>query len=187
MQQQHLSQLNGLKPLLNQVMLPAHAQTSSPTQGTYATNASLGLKFNREIGGFEETQFALLDMLISPANAGDEGARNYCGQGGGGAGGDSTLFVRINADMTVDLALDALNRSTSSVCGVVTTLSGNAIADADIQLGTDDYYYVRLTGMVANGTQVTGNYETVTTNSSNDSDPRVPATGNEYCTGSFYS
>ena len=173
------------KPVLDQVLLPAHAQMSSPTQGTYATTASLGLNFNRDTDGFAETQYALLDMLVSPVNAGHPAAINFCGQDDADAISDATLFIRINANMSVDLAIDSLDLSTPSVCGAVSNLTGNTIDDVDIRLSTGDFYYVRLSGMVAMGTEVTGSYETVTTNSNNENDPRVPATDDEFCTGSF--
>jgi len=173
------------KPVLDQVILPSHAQTSMPAiTGTFATGAELGLKLDfqnfNNTEQFAQKEYDLLDKLIntviSPAEAGTTdglfAAEAFCGQTDSGSS-DSTLFIRINESGMVELALNELTGSDPNVCTSTSTIAGTTIADADIQISNrfvtsvDDAnveetaFFVRLTNMVASASQVTGNYATM--------------------------
>ena len=168
-------------PVVNMVMTPAHAQTSvvvAPTivPGVYSTASPLAIAPASSTSG---PQFALLDMLISPANA-QTVSRGHliddicASEDDATTPGMSNLHIRVNANMTVDIAVDSLNDG-GDACGnfggIVSVVSGTSIPDTQIQL--DDDEFVRLTNMmiVADG-QISGNYS-----ADNDNDSE--------CSGSF--
>ncbi len=167
-------------PVVNMVVTPAHAQTSvtapSIVPGVYSTSSPLAIAPASSTSG---PQFALLDMLISSANA-QTVARGHliddiCATDDDATTpGMSNLHIRVNADMTVDIAVDSLNDAgiaCGNFGGIVSVLNGTTIPDTQIQL--DDDEFVRLTNMmiVADG-QISGNYS-----ADNDNDSE--------CSGSF--
>jgi len=178
------------KPVLDQVMLPAHAEMSGVAAGTYVTGSPLSLNFNQKKPDFAEEQYALLDALISPAHAGHAGARNFCGTDNDAiddddAGGNSDLYIRINENLTVDIVIDAVsNNSSVKACGGSSTISGIDIADTDVQISSDDDFYVRLTNMVVAANQVTGNYQTVGSQDGGSIGPMLD-NDNLECSGTF--
>lgn len=180
------------KPILNQVMLPAHAQTSDVViMGTFSSGATLGLRRPNQVQGFASTQYALLDALIPTAKAGHPGARAFCGTDNEGDGvSDSKIYFDIDDAGNVQIAIDSLDESQGSVCGITSTLTDTRIANADIRIATFDHYWVRLTNMVASATEITGDYATAqAADQDNDDGPRVPGDGTDdeetFCTGSF--
>jgi hypothetical protein len=193
-----------IKPALNHVVLPAHAQMSEemeedPITGVFSSEATLGLTFPQQSKGFAGRQYDLLNALVSQAHAGQGSASAFCGSDG--PNGDSTIFFSIDDEGMVEIAIDSLNNSAPSTCGNTTTLSGTMIADVDIQISesfNDNNpvadYFVRLTNMVASASEVTGNYVTVFrdqdggNNSDNfdDGDPIIEVgDGASACDGSF--
>ena len=153
-------------PVVDMVVTPAHAQTSvveDPTpmiqQGVYSTTTplSLFLPSHKRTG----PQFALLDMLISPAQA-DHLVADICASDDDDAStpGNSNLHFRVNADMTVDVAVDSLNDD-DGACGnfgsVVSVANGMTIPNTQIQMDDDEFVF--LTNIVAiSATEITGNY-----------------------------
>lgn len=151
-------------PVVDAVITPAHAQTSddppAPTiqQGVYGTTSPLSLFLPRQKRSGQ--QFALLDMLISPAQA-DHLVGDICATDDGATTpGSSNLFFRVNADMSVDVAVDSLNDD-NIACGnfgnIATVVGGNSISNTQIQMDDDEFVF--LTNIVAiSDTQITGNY-----------------------------
>lgn len=185
------------KPVLNKVLLPAHAQMSVMT-GNFATAAPVALDLKRVPSnqGFAEEQFALLNSLIAPAHAGHPGARDFCGAGDDGSyvPGGANIYFRINEDMTVDCAIDGLdgNDSPGEVCGAQTMISDGQIADVDIQISSNNDFFVSLSNIVLAANEITGNYITTTpgggsggdTDSGGAIEP-VQGSDGEACNGTF--
>lgn len=106
-------------PVMNMVATPAHAQTSAATivPGTYSTASPIALAPRSNRSG---PQFALLDVLISPANA-NHFTQNFCGTSDDDSvaePGTSHLHIRVNEDMTVDVSIDSVggDDGTSTTC-----------------------------------------------------------------------
>ena len=176
------------KPVLNQVILPSHAQTSTAIVGDFGTTNAVALNFNQSNSEFAKTQYTLLNLLVAPAMATHGTIRGVCGNNGdgddsGGVNGGSRIYIRINADMSVDLAIDSLTSddSVSDVCGATSTLTGTNIADTTISVNKgelDDNAPTRdviLSNMIASATEVNGDYATTGTE---DDDSGV-------CSGTF--
>lgn len=194
-----------VKPVLDQVVLPAHAQTSQPDPivGVFSSGATLGLELpdmRSPTDGFAKQQYELLEALIEPAHASAAAATNFCGNGDDDTGGDSTVFFNILANQTVEVALDSLDRSyPTGICGNTTTIVGSNIADVDIQISTQFIsdgpdlpdYFVRFTNMQASETEITGNYQVVGRLGDDDSPPNsddpvvVISEGSASCSGTF--
>ncbi len=104
-------------PVLNSVLTPAHAQTSTPpsiVSGVYASNAPIAL--NLRDTSEQGSQYALLDMLIAPAQAQSyipEICENFDGPIDSMDTGNSTLYIRVNEDQSVDFAIDSLGAGDS--------------------------------------------------------------------------
>lgn len=169
-------------PVLNTVLTPAHAQTSNPPSivtGVYASIAPIAL--NLRDTSEQGSQYALLDMLIAPAQAQSyipEICENFDGPTDSMDTGNSTLYIRVNEDLSVDFAIDSLgvgDAGSRPPCGSFAEVSvdsdGSAIPDAAITL--DLFEAVRLSNMVASGeNEISGQYEVVDF-------------GGEACAGSF--
>lgn len=164
-------------PVIESVMLPAHATTSvvagavALTPGVFGTTTPLAISpaRNQRFG----PQFALLDQLIPAANAGHLIDDICASDDDSTTPGMSNVYLRINADMSVDAAVDSLNDD-NSACqnfGSVVTATATTIPDITIQL--DDDEFVRLTNMFAtSNSSITGMYT-----ADNDNSPE--------CGGSF--
>ena len=96
------------KPMLNQVVLPGHAEmtTTVVTPGVYTSSRVLALNLPTFDPGFAPKQFALLDSLVSPLHASHSNAQLFCGNtdddynGDDGVVGNSRVYIRINEDMS---------------------------------------------------------------------------------------
>ena len=192
------------KPVLNQVILPSHAQTSMAITGDFGTANAIALNFKHKPNGFADAQYALLDLLVTPAHADHNTIAGFCGNNddnanADGVNGGSKIYIRINPDMTVDLAIDSLisDDSVADVCGTTSTLTGTAIADADVQINGGDEdnepKIVTLRNMVVSETEVTGDYATMNIDDDNSdcggsftaaAGVGFPASVNNSCVGS---
>lgn len=156
-------------PVMDMVVTPAHAQTSMAepmlVAGVYATAAPIAIFRSATRSA---PQYALLDALISPASA-SHLVEDICGNPGSSdemsSPGMSNIYVRINDDMTVDIAVDGLGIGSDSdatgACGnfgsVVSVVDGTTIPDVAIQLDSDEFVY--LTNMqLAGEDEISGNY-----------------------------
>ena len=179
---------NWTKPVVDSILLPAHAQTSAVIGGVY-TAAAVGITLSpkkMKTG----VQYALLDTLISPANAqvvfdgskpDSHIVRGLCGVDANtdddGDGDDTiplsspaTITFRVNANDSVDVAVTADSISdddTDPNCsGATTIISGTMIQDVTVQLDADEF--IALTNMVATATEISGDWSTVFTSDDDD-------------------
>ncbi len=155
-------------PVLNTVLTPAHAQTSTPptiVTGVYASIAPLAL--NVQGTSEQGTQYALLDLLIAPAEAQSYIPEICETDSSTDDAGNSTLYINVKEDLTVDFAIDSLGFGDSGSrppCGSFGSVSmnsdGSSIPDAVIPLRDDEQ--VRLFGMAPSGEgEISGMYEVV--------------------------
>jgi len=146
------------KPVINSVLLPAHATTSMPQGDFIAADVMPITLLNDQINS---VQYALLNTLISPANA-DHIIRGTCDTDGDAddANGLISIHFRITGtDVEIALSVGDSDEITLTNCsGGTSTLSAtNMIADVpniDITNGTN----ISLTNMQATATQVTGTW-----------------------------
>ena len=150
------------KPLIEAVVLPAHAQTSG-TSGTF-TSGIINNPIASNRNWFRNSN--LLDTLISPAHANhDDVAESVCGENGNG-GGSYQLLFNIQGS-TVDICFSSLGGFQECTKEGSTTIDGNNIADvtfvvdASIDAEVNDQEVVIFTQMVVNGAgnQVNGKIE----------------------------
>ena len=164
------------KPVVDSILLPAHAQTSGAVVGGVYTAATVGITFKSN-SNKTGVQYALLDSLISPVNAqvvfdgqkpDSHIVRGLCGNnddegGEGNVDGTVVLIFRVNANDIVDVAVTlesgAKDDSETNCAGATTIISGVTIQDVTVQL--DDDEFIALTNMVANATEITGDWSTV--------------------------
>jgi hypothetical protein len=182
-----------VKPMLDTVVLPAHAQTSlPPITGVYG-GASIGIVLNSNDS--KVNSYALLDMLISPAAAqsvavppvlNNHLVEGLCGEGEGDA--TFQIYFRINEDTSVDVAIQRVSGDNdeggiSSGCLATTTLVDNStIMDVSIQL--DDDEFLNLSAMTATETTVTGTFMTAAFDGDDDG-PAEPDADYDPCSSSF--
>lgn len=156
------------KPIINSVILPAHATTSMP-QGDFAATGIIPMALlNSPINS---VQYALLNSLISPANATHIINGTCETDNDSGDDGDGLISIHFRITGTdVEIALTVESDSSPFDCnGGTSTLSAtNTIADVsniDITNGAS----VSLTNMQATATQVTGSWD-IADNDFGDSD-----------------
>ena len=154
------------KPILSTVLTPAHAQTStSPVivTGVYASIAPIALNWNDPKEA--NSQYALLDLLIAPAKA-----QSYIPEVCVGTGdetddaGNSTLYIRVNSDQTVDFAIDSLGSGDTGArepCNLLGSVSVNedGISIPSVVLSFREDENVQLTNMTLTGeNEISGMY-----------------------------
>lgn len=149
------------KPLIEAVILPAHAQTSG-TSGTF-TSGIINNPISSNRNWFRNSN--LLDTLISPAHANhDDVAESVCGEEETG-GGSYQLLFNIQGS-TVDICFSSLGGHQECTKEGFTTIDGNNIADITFVVDAsvddiEDQEVVIFTQMVVNdeGNQVNGQME----------------------------
>ena len=131
------------KPVLNTVLTPAHAQTSSPVivAGVYVSSNPLALNLKK----LKNTEFAILDLLIAPtqANSFPEEVCPDVSDTSDQDDGNSALYIRVNEDMTVDFAIDSLldfddSRDSCGSFGEVSVVDETIIPDTLIEFADRD-------------------------------------------------
>jgi len=155
------------RPVVESVVLPAHAQTStSAASGTFTTGTVI-TALNRQ-----RQDNNLLDMLIPSAHADDDDVgESICGTSNtnGVMNGPGAYQVMFNiSGSNVDVCVSSLGRNNRQDCTTEgsTTIAGNSIAniqyimDATLDPPTDQEF-VDLRNMVVNaaGTQISGQLE----------------------------
>lgn len=152
-------------PVMNMVATPAHAQTSEPepeptiVAGTYSTASPLALTPRSNRSG---PQFALLDMLISPANA-SHITDDFCGTSDDVTSGMSHLYIRVNADMSVNIAIDSIGdginlRNCEYESPAVSVASdGMSIPEVRVSIEVDEVVVINNMVLSAEGV-ISGNY-----------------------------
>ncbi len=179
------------RPLVESVVLPAHAQTSLAATGTFTTGA-VGAKLDSVQPWYARTN--LLDSLISPAHAVShysDGVRDsVCGGNNGSVAGADGGVYQIMLDIegsNVDVCISSLGNSTGNpqMCTqqTTTTIDGQNIADVDLLMDNSvdaavDVEVVQLRNITVNdaSNSITGTLDIV--NGPSNSSTRI-------CGGSF--
>lgn len=147
-----------VKPVLNSVITPAHAQTSAPTVGVFS---STGLQASIPLTS-EGPQYALLDLFFPAAHANTNVGESICGSGMIAPFNTFTLFIRVNANLSVDFAVDGGFEFDDSpiICSGTSTVVGSTIADTSISVGDFDggSCSIELTNITASGSQLEGTW-----------------------------
>lgn len=152
------------KPVIDQVILPAHAQmTQVFATGVFTSTVNI---VTNSFPSSNSVQHVLLNALVSPAVAQSLEEKDHLVEAICDAGDDdtpvsvTTVYIRINEDNTVDVAVDITGYigDDGPSCSASTTIAmDGAIADVSIQL--DDDEFLNLTNMSASMTEVTGSWE----------------------------
>lgn len=174
---------NWTKPVVDSILLPVHAQMSGAVVGGVYTSAPVGVSLSpkkMKTG----VQYALLNALISPANAqvvfdGQKPDSHIVGGICRGLNDDDdefspvTIVLRVNANDTVDIAVSSdefVDDDGDLPCpGDTTIMSGTTIQDVTVQM--DDDEFLALSNMVASATEITGSWSTVYVDDDDDDDP----------------
>ena len=181
---------NWTKPVVDSILLPAHAQTSGAVVGGVYTTASITFasapKKNKS-----GVQYALLDTLISPANAqvvfDGQKPENHFTSGVCEDNDTVTLVFRVNANDTVDVAVGSdgiIDDDDDLPCsGATTIISGTTIQDVTVQIDDDEFF--ALSNMVASATEITGDWATVYTRDDDETTNECGSTFTAPLGGSF--
>ncbi|NOY17412.1 MAG: hypothetical protein GXP23_10905 [Gammaproteobacteria bacterium] len=164
------------RPLVESVVLPAHAQTSLVATGTFTTGR-VGAKLDSIQPWYARTN--LLDSLISPAHAAagyEDGVRDsVCGGNNGDLAGADGGGYQIMLDIegsNVDVCVSSLGNGTGNpqMCTreITTTIDGQNIADVDIPMDnlydlTSDREVVQLRNIIVDDAlnSITGRLDVV--------------------------
>jgi hypothetical protein len=174
-----------VKPAVDTIVTPAHAQTTdAPLQivaGTYSSTSTLAINIppSRRKNA---PQFALLDALISPAQA-NHLIGDICIDTDDPESANTSLFIRVNLDMSVDVAAnnldndDGIDACINAGSPASVNPDGMTITDTIIPLDDDEFLFISGLTITSENT-ISGNYTAAYTSADgDDSDPS--------CAGSF--
>ena len=160
------------KPIINSVILPVHATTSMP-QGDFTAAGVMPMALLNSPSN--SVQYALLNSLISPANAGHliNSTCNNDDDSTGNNDGDGLISIHFRITGTdVEIALSVVDNQLDNpqfdCSGGTSTLSAtNSIADVT-NIDITNYAEISLTNMQATATQVTGTWNAFDSDSNNN-------------------